>query len=77
MFHYIFFLFQTTLDVISESCVAALNHKTPTVKSETALFMARCFCKSTPATLPKKLLKMFAAPLIKVSWFKFSEKWET
>ena len=53
--------------MLAESCVAALDHKTPTVKAQTADFLARAFCRSTPTTLPKKLLKMFVSPLLKVS----------
>ena len=59
-------LFQTTLEAISESIVASLEHKTPSVVVETITFLARCFAKCTPATLPKKLLKMFVVPLLKV-----------
>jgi len=57
---------QTTLDAINESCVTALDHKTPSVKAETAAFLARCFAKSSTAKLPKKLLKLFVIPLLKV-----------
>jgi len=57
---------KTTLEPISEACVASLDHKTPSVKAETASFLARCFAKCTPVTLPKKLLKIFVAALLKV-----------
>jgi cytoskeleton-associated protein 5 len=57
---------KTTLEPLSEACIAALDHKTPSVKAETAAFLARCFAKCTPVTLPKKLLKSFAAALLKV-----------
>jgi len=58
---------QTTLDAVSEACIASLEHKTPSVKAETASFLAHCFSKCTPATLPKKLLKQFVVALLKVS----------
>ena len=57
---------QTTLDAVSETCIAALEHKTPSVKAETVSFLARCFSKCIPATLPKKLLKQFVIALLKV-----------
>lgn len=59
-------LLQTNLEAIGEACVAALDHKTPSVKAETASFLARCFAKCTPASLPKKTLKLYIAPLLKV-----------
>ena len=43
-----------------------LDHKTPTVRCEATGFLTRCFAKSTTATLPKKLLKLLAIPLMKV-----------
>jgi len=58
---------QTTLEAVSEACIAALEYKTPSVKAESVSFLARCFSKCTPATLPKKLLKQFVAALLKVS----------
>ena len=60
-------LFQTTLEAISEDVVAHLESKNPSIRAETAAFIARCFTKATAATLPKKLLKMFVTPLMKVS----------
>jgi len=57
---------QSTLEAISEACIAGLDHKTPSVKAETAAFLARCFAKCTPVTLPKKLLKLFVTALLKV-----------
>ena len=50
-----------------ESFTGALEHKNPIVKAETASFMARCFSTSSQKTLPKKLLKIFIASLLKVS----------
>ncbi|ESO04897.1 hypothetical protein HELRODRAFT_78594 [Helobdella robusta] len=57
----------TTLEAISEVCIAALDHKTPSVKAETISFLARCFSKCTVATLPKKLLKPFVTGLLKTA----------
>lgn len=58
---------QTTLDAIHEMVIPYLDHKTPSVKAETAKFLARCFTFCSMTTLPKKLLKAFCAPLLKVS----------
>lgn len=55
----------TTLEAISEDLVAALDNKTPTVKSQTALFMSRAFAASHPTVLTKKLLKIYCAALVK------------
>ena len=55
-----------SLDPISETLVESLNHKTPAVRCETASFLARSFSYCTMTTLPKKLLKMFVTPLMKV-----------
>jgi cytoskeleton-associated protein 5 len=61
------YIFQTNLEVIAEDCVAALDNKNPNIKAETALFLTRCLSKSTTATLPKKLLKLFCTALVKVN----------
>ncbi|XP_074659801.1 cytoskeleton-associated protein 5-like [Tubulanus polymorphus] len=55
----------TTIESFSEECVAQLENKNPSIKAETALFIARCFTRCTPATLPKKLLKIFCVSLLK------------
>ena len=34
--------------------LAALKHKTPAVKSESASFLARCFCQCPPLLLTNK-----------------------
>ncbi|XP_055331341.1 cytoskeleton-associated protein 5-like [Paramacrobiotus metropolitanus] len=57
----------TTLDVIAETILEDLSHKTPSVKSETTTFLTRCFCKFHPEDLPKKQLKIFVEALIKNS----------
>eukprot|EP00105_Crassostrea_gigas_P004699 XP_011417995.1 PREDICTED: cytoskeleton-associated protein 5-like [Crassostrea gigas] len=54
-----------TLDSVLEDIVAALENKNPSIKAETASFLARCFAKSSMSTLPKKLLKSFCTSLIK------------
>ena len=61
--------FQTSLEPISETLIEALGHKTPSVRSETAAFLARSFAFCTMTTLPKKMLKAFIAPLLKVTYF--------
>lgn len=55
----------TTLEAIQEDVLAALDNKNPSVKAETASFLARCFTKCTPVILNKKLLKAFCAVLLK------------
>ncbi|KAF5285627.1 hypothetical protein FQR65_LT13108 [Abscondita terminalis] len=54
-----------TIESILEDVLEALNNKNPSVKSETALFLARAFTKTPPASLNKKLLKAYTAALIK------------
>ncbi|XP_048241542.1 cytoskeleton-associated protein 5-like isoform X2 [Haliotis rufescens] len=55
----------TSLDQIMEDCVTALENKNPSIRAETAQFLARCFAKSTVGTLPKKLLKGYCSSLLK------------
>ncbi|CAF0735545.1 unnamed protein product [Brachionus calyciflorus] len=55
----------TNLEVINEVCIALLAHKTPVVRQQVALFLARCFAMSTQTSLPKKVLKLYIPPLIK------------
>ena len=57
----------TNLEAISEMCVAFLGHKTPVVRQQVALFLTRCFAMSTQTTLPKKVLKLYLPPLVKVN----------
>jgi len=54
-----------TLEAIQEDVIAALENKNPSVKAETAAFLARCFTKCTPVILNKKLLKAFCTVLLK------------
>lgn len=57
----------TNLEALSEMCIGFLGHKTPVVRQQVALFLARCFAMSTQTTLPKKVLKLYLPPLLKVS----------
>lgn len=62
---FFFFYFQTTLEAILEDVLEALNNKNPSVKMETASFLARSFTKTLPTALNKKLLKAITTVLIK------------
>jgi cytoskeleton-associated protein 5 len=53
----------TTLENISEAAVPILGHKSPVVRQQVAMFLAKCFAMSP---LPKKVLKLYLTPLIKV-----------
>ncbi|KAK3923770.1 Protein mini spindles [Frankliniella fusca] len=55
----------TNIENIQEDVLAALENKNPSVKAETAAFLARCFTKCTAIMLNKKLLKSYSAALIK------------
>ncbi|XP_038112366.1 protein mini spindles isoform X3 [Culex quinquefasciatus] len=55
----------TTLESIQEDILEALANKNPSVKMETASFLARAFSKTVPTILNKKLLKAFVTALIK------------
>ncbi|XP_055685524.1 protein mini spindles [Lutzomyia longipalpis] len=55
----------TNLDAIQEDILEALNNKNPSVKSETASFLARAFTKTLPTVLNKKLLKAYLTALLK------------
>ena len=57
---------QTSLELLTEDIVAALDNKNPGIQAETARFLARCFARQTLATLPKKQLKTFCGSLVKV-----------
>ncbi|XP_061931308.1 protein mini spindles isoform X2 [Apis cerana] len=54
-----------SIDVILEDTLAALENKNPAVKAETAIYLARCFSRTPPPTLNKKLLKAYTAVLLK------------
>lgn len=51
---------------MQEDLLASLESKNPSVKEETVRFLTRCFCKSTPAALPKTFLKPICSSLLKV-----------
>ena len=51
---------------MQEDLLASLESKNPSVKEETVRFLTRCFCKSTPAALPKTFLKPVCSSLLKV-----------
>lgn len=55
----------TNLEVIQEVTIGFLGHKTPVVRQQVALFLAKCFAMSTQTTLPKKVLKVYLVPLLK------------
>ncbi|CAO1409163.1 unnamed protein product [Diamesa serratosioi] len=55
----------TNLEAIQEDIIVALANKNPAVKSETASFLARCFTKTIPTILTKKLLKAYVSALLK------------
>lgn len=54
------------MEAIQEDLTAALDNKNPSIRSETALFMARAFARTNPALINKKLLKVFVTSLLKV-----------
>uniref|UniRef100_A0A1I8P7A2 TOG domain-containing protein n=1 Tax=Stomoxys calcitrans TaxID=35570 RepID=A0A1I8P7A2_STOCA len=55
----------TNLEAMQEHIVESLGNKNPSVKSETASFLARAFSRTQPAAINKKLLKVLVATLIK------------
>ncbi|XP_030375807.1 protein mini spindles isoform X2 [Scaptodrosophila lebanonensis] len=55
----------TTLEAQQECIVESLANKNPSVKSETALFLARALSRTQPAALNKKLIKVVTTALIK------------
>ncbi|XP_071956177.1 cytoskeleton-associated protein 5-A-like isoform X2 [Antedon mediterranea] len=55
----------TTLQSIIEDVLAALDSKNPSVRSETATFLARAIRHCTQATLPKSVLKPLSVALVK------------
>lgn len=58
---------QTNLEQLSETAVVVLAHKTPIVRQCIQQFLTKCFSMATQATLPKKVLKVYLVPLIKVN----------
>lgn len=61
------FSLQTNFTSIMEDLLAALDNKNPSIKDETCKFLTRVFIGSTPATLPKAVLKQIAPAVVKVS----------
>ncbi|XP_041785332.1 protein mini spindles isoform X4 [Anopheles merus] len=55
----------TTMEAILEDVLEALGNKNPSVKMETASFLARSLTKTLPAALTKKILKPLIAALLK------------
>uniref|UniRef100_A0A1I8NBI3 TOG domain-containing protein n=1 Tax=Musca domestica TaxID=7370 RepID=A0A1I8NBI3_MUSDO len=55
----------TNLEAMQEHIVESLGNKNPSVKSETAAFLARAFARTQPTAINKKLLKLFVSTLIK------------
>ena len=47
-------VFCSGIEAIQEECLAALKHKTPSVKSETAAYLARCFARCPPLLTTNK-----------------------
>lgn len=51
---------------MQEDLCGALDNKNPSIKAETASFLARAFARTPPSVLGnKKILKAFIAPLLK------------
>ena len=55
----------TNLEAMQEHIVESLGNKNPSVKSETASFLARAFARTQPTSINKKLLKLLITSLIK------------
>lgn len=55
----------TSLEAMQEHISEALNNKNPSVKAETASFLARSFLCTQPTTINKKLLKLLVTALLK------------
>ncbi|XP_067291850.1 cytoskeleton-associated protein 5 isoform X4 [Pseudorasbora parva] len=55
----------TTLQNISEDVLGVMDNKNPSIKQQASLFLARSFCRCTPSTLPKSVLKPFCAAFLK------------
>lgn len=54
-----------SIDIILEEVIAALDNKNPSVKAETATFLARSFANTPATNLNKKLLKAYTGALLK------------
>ncbi|XP_028170913.1 protein mini spindles [Ostrinia furnacalis] len=56
----------TNLENIMEDMLAAFDNKNPSIKAESALFLARALCHTQPAAFNKKLIKAYVAGLLKL-----------
>ncbi|KAG7304890.1 hypothetical protein JYU34_010285 [Plutella xylostella] len=56
----------TNLEAIMEDMLAAFDNKNPSIKAESALFLARALCVTQPQAFNKKLLKAYVAGLLKL-----------
>ncbi|XP_076663727.1 msps cytoskeleton-associated protein 5 isoform X2 [Andrena cerasifolii] len=54
-----------SIDVILEDILSAFENKNPAVKAETAAYLSRCFARTPPPSLNKKLLKAYTGVLLK------------
>lgn len=55
----------TSLEAMQEDILEALNNKNPSIKAETASFLARAFTRTQPVALNKKLIKALCTALLK------------
>lgn len=55
----------TTLETLQEDLFEALNNKNPSIKAETASFLARAFARTQPGVINKKLIKAYSTALLK------------
>ena len=53
---------------IEDILTVGLESKNPAVKAETIMLLTRSFCKSSPAMVPKPMLKQLCPVLMKVWW---------
>ncbi|XP_039748476.1 protein mini spindles isoform X3 [Pararge aegeria] len=56
----------TNLEAIMEDMLAAFDNKNPSIKAESAIFLARALCHTQPAAFNKKLVKAYVAGLLKL-----------
>ncbi|XP_032523081.2 protein mini spindles isoform X1 [Danaus plexippus] len=56
----------TSLEAIMEDMLAAFDNKNPSIKAESAVFLARALCITQPAAFNKKLIKAYVAGLLKL-----------
>ncbi|XP_047538728.1 protein mini spindles isoform X1 [Vanessa atalanta] len=56
----------TNLETIMEDMLAAFDNKNPSIKAESAMFLARALCVTQPAAFNKKLIKAYVAGLLKL-----------